>query len=59
MRQLDMADAMFVYAEQPARNTQHIGMIFVFDPSGAPRRPSLTRRYSSSTAPHAACAQLP
>jgi diacylglycerol O-acyltransferase / wax synthase len=35
MRQLDMADAMFVLTEQPARNTQHIGMIFLFDPSTA------------------------
>lgn len=35
MRQLDMADAMFVLTEQPSRNTQHIGMIFVFDPSTA------------------------
>ncbi|MEO6092595.1 MAG: wax ester/triacylglycerol synthase family O-acyltransferase [Novosphingobium sp.] len=35
MRQLDMADAVFVLTEQPARNTQHIGMIFIFDPSTA------------------------
>ncbi|MEO6718555.1 MAG: wax ester/triacylglycerol synthase family O-acyltransferase [Novosphingobium sp.] len=37
MRQLDMADAMFVLTEQPSRNTQHIGMIFLFDPSMAER----------------------
>ena len=35
MRQLDMADAMFVLTEQPGRNTQHIGMIFLFDPAAA------------------------
>lgn len=35
MRQLEMADAMFVLTEQPSKNTQHIGMIFLFDPSGA------------------------
>lgn len=35
MRQLEMADAMFVLTEQPSRNTQHIGMIFVFDPTTA------------------------
>lgn len=35
MRQLEMADAMFVLSEQPSRNTQHIGMIFLFDPSTA------------------------
>ncbi|MFD1613224.1 wax ester/triacylglycerol synthase family O-acyltransferase [Sphingomonas tabacisoli] len=35
MRQLSMADAIFVMTERPARNTQHIGMVFVFDPSTA------------------------
>ncbi|GGC05674.1 diacylglycerol O-acyltransferase [Novosphingobium endophyticum] len=35
MRQLEMADALFVLTEQPSRNTQHIGMIFLFDPSTA------------------------
>lgn len=30
-----MADALFVLTEQPSRNTQHIGMIFLFDPSTA------------------------
>ena len=37
MRQLAMADAMFVLAEQPQRNTNHIGMVFVFDPATAGR----------------------
>ncbi|MET0178903.1 MAG: wax ester/triacylglycerol synthase family O-acyltransferase [Novosphingobium sp.] len=35
MRQLAMADAVFVLTEQPRRNTNHIGMVFVFDPSTA------------------------
>ena len=35
MRQLEMADAMFVLTEQPSKNTQHIGMVFLFDPSEA------------------------
>lgn len=37
MRQLEMADAMFVLNEQLSHNTQHIGMIFLFDPSTAGR----------------------
>ncbi len=35
MRQLEMADAMFVLSEPRAQNSQHIGMVFVFDPSSA------------------------
>lgn len=35
MRQLTMADAMFVLTEQPQRTSNHIGMVFVFDPSSA------------------------
>lgn len=35
MRQLAMADAIFVMTERPERNTQHIGMVFLFDPSAA------------------------
>lgn len=37
MRQLAMADATFVYGEKPGGNTQHIGVVFLFDPSGAPK----------------------
>ena len=36
MRQLAMSDAIFVMTERPERNTQHIGMVFLFDPTGAP-----------------------
>jgi diacylglycerol O-acyltransferase len=35
MRQLSMTDAMFVLMEQPQRSSNHIGMIFIFDPSTA------------------------
>jgi diacylglycerol O-acyltransferase len=35
MRQLTMADAVFVMTEQPQRSSNHIGMIFLFDPAGA------------------------
>ena len=38
MRQMAMADAMFVLSEKPSRNTQHIGMVFIFDPAGAPEK---------------------
>ena len=35
MRQLEVADAVFLITEESAGNTQHIGMIFIFDPSTA------------------------
>lgn len=38
MRKMAMADAVFVLQEQPSRNTQHIGMVFIFDPADAPEK---------------------
>ncbi|MET0252086.1 MAG: wax ester/triacylglycerol synthase family O-acyltransferase [Novosphingobium sp.] len=35
MRQLSMSDAMFVLTEQPQRGSNHIGMVFLFDPASA------------------------